>query len=422
MSNWAKLQEDLVGLPVAKRAKHGIHFQKGANEFVANFSGKPCHHFADGIWKPIDTKLVLLPDGFYGCPHSKVKVHPDGRVKVEGTDYLQRTELPSASAGLADNDKLVREFSFGKQELRITEVGFKSEITLNRIPTLTEARKLIASESGTLSKKYLKSLTTATDANGDTHTYSTFKAFRTWLAKAVFPVVIDPDFTGISTLGDVCLGDSGYAPRNSGALTFVYSNYVANLFRFDLSSVSSSATVSAGTLGLTKINAAGTNAAASHNIYKITDANGDWVEGTGNFSANAAAGQCCYNAKVADGSGGVTTAWAGSAGLGTAGTDYVNTKLCADLAHNRTDAQYTVHKFTFNSDGYAVLQSWCGDATNNGLLVKKISGGDDTQWGTAEHATESYRPVLTVTYTAAGTFIPINMSAQMQSLTGGMRG
>ena len=29
MANWARLQEQLTGLPVVKRAKHSIHFDKG---------------------------------------------------------------------------------------------------------------------------------------------------------------------------------------------------------------------------------------------------------------------------------------------------------------------------------------------------------------------------------------------------------
>ena len=174
MANWAKLQEDTIQLPLFKRAKHGIHFKQNDGSVLANFSGKPCHYFdTDGLWKPIDTKLLSLGDGFYGCPHSKVNIHPDGRVRVTGTDYLQQVELPSAQTGLVDGDKLVRKFAFGEQRLWVTEDGFRSEIQLNRIPTLTEARKLIASESGTLSKEYLKSLTTAVDATGNEHTYST---------------------------------------------------------------------------------------------------------------------------------------------------------------------------------------------------------------------------------------------------------
>jgi len=40
MANWAKLQEDLTGLPVVKRAKHGIHFDNGdgsINNYFAEF-------------------------------------------------------------------------------------------------------------------------------------------------------------------------------------------------------------------------------------------------------------------------------------------------------------------------------------------------------------------------------------------------
>ena len=41
MANWAKLQEDLTGLKVVKRAKHGIHFDKGGGQILAEFTGKP---------------------------------------------------------------------------------------------------------------------------------------------------------------------------------------------------------------------------------------------------------------------------------------------------------------------------------------------------------------------------------------------
>ena len=96
MANWAAYKEKEIGLPVFKRAKHGIHFDKGKGEIVANFSGKPCHYEENGIWKPIDTKLLLGNDGFYGCPHSPVKVHKDGRVKVDKSNYSQFTKLPGS--------------------------------------------------------------------------------------------------------------------------------------------------------------------------------------------------------------------------------------------------------------------------------------------------------------------------------------
>jgi len=41
MANWAKLQEDITGLKVVKRAKHSIHFDKGGGQILAEFTGKP---------------------------------------------------------------------------------------------------------------------------------------------------------------------------------------------------------------------------------------------------------------------------------------------------------------------------------------------------------------------------------------------
>ena len=213
MANWSKYQENIIDLPAHKRAKYGIHFKRADGLIEANFSGKPCHYLDGSIWRPIDTKLILLSDGFYGCPHSDVRIHPDGRVKVEG--YQQRAELPSAKTGKADNDKLIRDFSFGSQEMRITEDGFRSEITLTRVPTNAEANKLIASESGGLPGKYRKSLTTAMDAGGNIHVVDKLPAFRAWLAKATYPVVIDPDFAAATGDTTAYSDDADYATAHA---------------------------------------------------------------------------------------------------------------------------------------------------------------------------------------------------------------
>jgi hypothetical protein len=401
MANWAKHIEDTVGLEVVKRAKHGIHFDKGNGEVLANFVGKPCHYQDGGLWKPIDTKLLLMPDGFYGCPHSPVRISKEGRVKVDGTSYTQYTELPSAT-GLVDNDRIVRTFSFGEQRMWVTEDGYRSESQLNRIPTLAEARKVITSESGKLSKSYLKSLTTATDANGDTHTVSTLSAFRTWLASAKFPVVIDPDFSTTSTAGDTFLESGGNATKNYGQkdvleLTLASTSKVA-LMKFDCSSISADATASAATLALTKTTQ-GTANAGTLSAYGIASANGNWIEGTKN-GTTAGAGEPCWNAKEADGAGGVTTAWAGSDGCQTAGTDYINTLLGSGSVQ-RSDAAGTAHTITFNSDGYVTIKTWFGsNDANYGLWIGASNG--QSYYASAEHATEGYRPVFTVTYSVIG--------------------
>ena len=116
VSNWALLQEKLTGLPVAKRARHAIHFQKSDNEFIANISGKPCHYLDNGLWKPIDTAPLLLGDGTFGCAHSPVRIGVDGSVTV-GSGYSQRARLFSAKNIKVDGDHLIREFTGGEQQL-----------------------------------------------------------------------------------------------------------------------------------------------------------------------------------------------------------------------------------------------------------------------------------------------------------------
>ena len=412
MSNWAKLQEDLTGLPVYKRAKHGIHFDKGGGEVLAHFSGRPCHYEDAGIWKPIDTKLLALGDGYYGCPHSKVQIHPDGRMRVTGTDYAQRVELPSAKTGLLDGDKMVRKFSFGEQRLWVTEDGFKSEIQLNRIPTLTEAKKLIATESGTLSKKYIKGLTTAKDSKPITdespfenrHTITTLTAFRTWLSTAVFPVIIDPDFSAADgSGGDTFIEHTDFDETyNNGANTILTNQEGLWLLRFDLSSIGAEATCTAVSLKFKKTNAASTNRERDAYVYSIANADADWVEGTKN-GALAGAGEPCWNAKAADGSGGVTTAWGGGAGAPSCDA----AKMSTNLYVNRADAVGTVYTKDFNAAGIAKVQGWFGKATNGGIFIQWSSYYGGVEVGSSENSTEGNRPILSVTYTASGIAIPI---------------
>lgn len=414
MSNWAKLQEDTTGLPVFKRARHGIHFQRPDGQIEASFSGKPCHYLDNGIYKPIDTKLLSLGDGFYGCPHSKVNVHPDGRVRLAGTNYAQRTELPSAQTGLVDGDKLVRKFAFGEQRLWVTEDGFRSEIQLNRIPTLTEARKLIASESGTLSLKYIKGLTIARDSkvltdespNPNTHTITTVSAFRTWLSTAVFPVIIDPDFTGATGAGaDTIIEFTDFDETyNNGAGTILDNQQGKLLLRFDLSSISTGTDCTAVSLSFKKTNAAGTARTRVWQCNSIADADGDWIEGTKN-GALAGAGEPCWNAKEADGSGGVTTAWGG--GAGAPSLDLGDIDIGDTWVMKREDAVDTVYTYTFSAFGISTVEGWCGEATNNGMVLIPISYYGGVEFGSSEHTTAGYRPVLTVTYTAGGGITPI---------------
>lgn len=251
--------------------------------------------------------------------------------------------------------------------------------------------------------------TTATDANGAELVCSGSYAggyveFQADVSGAVYPVTIDPDFSVGSAGGDTWLRSGLTYNYGSSTVIQLYADKSrVGLIRFILSSIPSSATCTAAVMSLHSTK----NSTLS--VYKITDANGDWIEGTA--TGYQQTGSPCWSYKVFD-----TVAWAGSEGMATAGTDYIDTNL---VSSSFTSPTYTL---TFNTDGKTVLQDWFGDATNNGFLIH--SSGYVFDISSREDDTESYRPVLTVTYTtgSSGALRRTNMNAQMSNLTGGMHG
>ena len=258
--------------------------------------------------------------------------------------------------------------------------------------------------------------TTATDANGAelpcTGAYAGgYVEFQADVTGAVFPVTIDPDFSVTSAAGDTYL-NSYYTARNWGAATSIsISGSNRTLFKFDCSSVPSGATPSAANIKITKSDYYSNSRNVTISWYSISQANGDWIEGTGNGGANAASGEPCYAGKVANGSGGVTTTWAGSAGMNTANTDYENTVLASGTA-NRADAADTQYTYNLNANGLTRIAGWFGATnTNYGLMV--TASDDHGSYHTSEAATAGYRPVLTVTYTTAAAGNPHYYYAQL---------
>jgi len=398
MANWAKLQEQLTGLPVVKRAKHSIHFDKGNGQIVANFSGKPCHYQdTDGLWKPIDTRLLLGADGFYGCPHSPVKVKPDGRVKVTGSDYSQFSELPGRPIGRVDGDKIVREFPGGYQELFVTEDGFREVITVIK-PTFP-IEKFLARQSGTLPSIYKAHARTAVDANGDMFEItSDTKAFGNWLNKAAYPVTIDPDFAGASGDHTIYADDAVYATAHatadkeitfdlytgqmlSGGLYYVYRSVLG----FDTSSIGTN-TISQVNLKLT------VHYEQSATDFDVQIVKYDW-DGITNIDA------------LFD---------------GVLAADQDDNIFC-NTAGKSVNTQYTSGNLSTTWVDKSGV-TYYGLRSSLDVAETAPSGNDRFVLYDSSATTESYRPVLVVTYAAAGGFHPINLSANMQSLNGNMRG
>lgn len=168
------------------------------------------------------------------------------------------------------------------------------------------------------------------------------------------------------------------------------------LLAFDVASIPSTAVCNSATVTITRSPQSDVYV-YTQTIYSIAAANAAWVEGTKN-GATAGAGESCWNALAADGAGGVTTAWAGSAGLSTAGTDY-EIGAIGLYTGNRNDAAGTQYTASLNIDRVA---AWFGTPNSNYGMLFIPSGVGAGISASSDHATAAYRPKLTVEYTLPG--------------------
>lgn len=400
MSNWAAYKEKEIGLPVFKRAKHGIHFDAGKGLVQAEFAGKPCHYFDGKEYKAIDTRPLLRKDGTFGCAHSDVIIHTDGTVQVG--DYTQRAALIYPGKISVDGDRIARPFSGGVQYLYITENGFRQEIVLEKMPDLRKVSALVDSVKGILPTKYTASSLSLKDSS--TAELSDFvqvdsKSLASVLEAARYPVVIDPDFAGGTADGHIISQSKTYSTAHTVGTAGTTAETIsigqriqpAEYFRctrgyllFDTSSIGAGSTVTQVNLVISLYGDYSTQ------DFTVLICKQDW-----------------------------------SAGLD-------NTRFVATLTADLDDADFG------DSSGYShpltsgnLSTSWVSKTgtTYYSLISDRDRAG--TQPGgneyilteTADRTVESRRPVLTVAYTtAAGTFIPVNMMANTQNLTAGMRG
>lgn len=170
------------------------------------------------------------------------------------------------------------------------------------------------------------------------------------------------------------------------------------LLRFDLSSLAGQ-TITGGTLQLTSTNSySGLDGPTSVwtsdtlTLYRVADANKAWVGG--NVVGSPAPGLATWG-YLNDS----TVAWAGSAGLGTAGTDYVATPL-ATATINSSDAIGTVYTMTFAD--VSLLNDWASHPSENAgfLLIApglELGHVQEILFGSANASTEANRPNLILT-------------------------
>jgi hypothetical protein len=211
-------------------------------------------------------------------------------------------------------------------------------------------------------------------------------------AGAVFPIILDPDttLTG-STLLDSWMR-SDQANQNHGANTSLFyqdsSNHRKPILRPDASGSVPSGTITDVTLDLTP---AETKSAITASIYTILNSgNADWPEGTGTGQNND--GESCWNRYSYNDP---DTTWAGSVGLGTAGTDYDSTDGVAITGSFSNGVTKT----------YTLVASWATawrDTNNTGIVIFGSTGS------VRHHSREGTTPPsMLITYTAGGASVPV---------------
>jgi len=149
----------------------------------------------------------------------------------------------------------------------------------------------------------------------------------------------------------------------------------------------------------------GNIAEATAELYALTPANSAWIEGT-STGQNAAPGESSYQS-LAQGA----TAWAGSAGAGTAGTDYLAGSMYSYTWRDHADGGASggdiltwvlsaPTSLTLND----LVDEWSGNQANNAgmiLIPPDLSGANAksaAQFRSGDHATMADRPQLIIDY------------------------
>jgi hypothetical protein len=125
-------------------------------------------------------------------------------------------------------------------------------------------------------------------------------------------------------------------------------------------------------------------------LNRLTPANGNWIEGT-HTSGTASPGEVNWNHKKY-----LQENWAGSAGAGTAGIDFISGTVA--IAHlSGTEAQYSAIDFTFSDVSF--INNWAA-GNNPGLIARAAQEGiGRTSFYTRESSVDSCHPELIINFT-----------------------
>jgi len=152
------------------------------------------------------------------------------------------------------------------------------------------------------------------------------------------------------------------------------------LVQFDLSSIPSSPSISAGTLSLYQVTDRSSNA-RTFRVYRQKRA---WVESEATWNIYSTG-----------------NSWSSAGGFGA--DDCEQTDICdVAMSASETNNEFKDLELDGQSSDYAELEAMCGNSpsfTNNGFLIKADTESDDCyQYSSSDEATASQRPKLAITY------------------------
>jgi hypothetical protein len=437
MANWVRdfldSHPDHATWPIHKRAKHSLHFQRPDGQIEAHFTGAPCH-YQDGLgeWHELDTALVDLGNGYWGANGLIVRFNKTDRtIEIVGTGYSQRTARvavlrPSTMAirgtpinipvGTISGDSAIATGVIGgaawEHRLRLTETGVRETITLASKPTISNVLgtdylvletilggvTLPNGEVGEMDVAGMHfPLPRCTDANdveapcrriartasGVLRLYTGIPI--SWLATAVYPIELDPDFAGNAADDYVYGYNATYATAhntaygNRGTWTGIYVGQTKPLeygvyrgfLSFVTSAIGSGQTITQVNLQLVCITDDSTT------NFDVSIVKADWSGqnpiGAGNLDA---AFDVSHDATAE------TNIWRNTNGMST-NTAYVSGNLDTTWPKPLGTTYYSLR-------------------SAKDIAATAPTNSERITVGAFENTTASYRPVLTVLYSAAG--------------------
>lgn len=401
--------------PVVARSRFSLHLGKGRRRRLALITGAPMHYYAPASrdWLPIDTRLQPRGDASYGAPGLPFSLGVDGTVTVLSgkTKSLRHrswrvgvfsdgefSELGRLGEGKPSGDRLVRASGKFTQEIILLPGGLREETTLSEDPGL-EPGSLFVIESLLPEGGYPPGIVRedfdagfrfpegwARDALGngipmlrwvDDSGRRLFSGVPAdWLAKAQYPVVLDPDIdiTGGTADGYIegasvstsSTFDSGGATinvggRNVGGTPKVWRGYL----KFNTSSLGSATTVERANLQMypTALN--------SYVAWTIHVRQYNW---SANDPMAGATREAAWDGLFAAANVAVLATSANPAG-----TPVTSQDLPTDWVQTEGNTYYGL---------------WCNQ---EGFGYPSNQGGQH-QYSSAEHAAPSQRPLLMIEY------------------------